>query len=127
VKSISVEFRSVFVITKIVLELRGINVLIVNWINSGRLFGASNYLFRSSTHAVVSCAGLLSSIWYGNTVPVQRMLCIYRLRATLWFHCVKPLQNHRNGMQSRLELNVWNKAEDERKKRERKKRGKDAG
>jgi hypothetical protein len=46
----------------------------------------------STTYDIkVSCAGLLSSAWYGNTALPQCMLRINGLRASCWFDCIQPL------------------------------------
>jgi hypothetical protein len=75
-----------------------------------------SFVSRSPTQPIeVCCAGLLSSACYGNTVLLQCILCINRLTATCWFDCIQPLQKHRNKAQSRLEMKVCNKAQNEGK------------
>jgi hypothetical protein len=64
-------------------------------------------LWSSAQHIKLSCAGLLSSAWYGNTELPQYIQCINRLRARCWFGCVQPLWKLCRGVQSRSGMKVW--------------------
>jgi hypothetical protein len=68
------------------------------------------FVLQSLTTYQAPCAGLLSRASYGNTALPQCMLCINRLRASCWLHCVQPLWKHCNVVQPCSEVKVRNKA-----------------
>jgi hypothetical protein len=88
------EFCTVFIVSEctynIILIFSTIHFLLFSeWLFSG--FELLCYAVPHNLVSKVSCAGRLSSIWYGNIVQPQCMLCINWLRASCWFDCIQRL------------------------------------
>jgi hypothetical protein len=54
----------------------------------------------------VFCVRLVLDTWCGNMALQLCMLSINRLRASCWFDYIQSLRNHRNGVQSRSEMEI---------------------